>query len=95
VRSFATNVLRRLRLHAQTAAPGINREQNFAMNVARRSAHPLRHRQRSQNASSIRVIDTAVADNLDGERKTVTALFADIKGSMELMQDLDPKKLAQ
>ena len=24
----------------------------------------------------------------DGERKTVTALFADIKGSMELMRDL-------
>ena len=27
---------------------------------------------------------------LQGERKTVTALFADIKGSMELMEDLDP-----
>src|SRR5262249_35749155 len=26
----------------------------------------------------------------DGERKTVTALFADIKGSMDLMEDLDP-----
>src|SRR5690242_18539596 len=29
---------------------------------------------------------------LDGERKTVTALFADIKGSMELMEDLDPEE---
>jgi class 3 adenylate cyclase len=28
----------------------------------------------------------------DGERKTVTALFADIKGSMELMADLDPEE---
>jgi class 3 adenylate cyclase/tetratricopeptide (TPR) repeat protein len=27
----------------------------------------------------------------DGERKTVTALFADIKGSMELIEDLDPE----
>src|SRR3984893_15673828 len=27
---------------------------------------------------------------IDGERKTVTALFADIKGSMDLMEDLDP-----
>jgi class 3 adenylate cyclase/tetratricopeptide (TPR) repeat protein len=27
----------------------------------------------------------------DGERKTVTALFADIKGSMDLMEDLDPE----
>ena len=29
---------------------------------------------------------------LEGERKTVTALFADIKGSTELMRDLDPEK---
>src|SRR6202171_30894 len=28
----------------------------------------------------------------DGERKTVTALFADIKGSTELEQDLDPEE---
>jgi class 3 adenylate cyclase len=27
----------------------------------------------------------------DGERKTITALFADIKGSMDLLQDLDPE----
>jgi class 3 adenylate cyclase/tetratricopeptide (TPR) repeat protein len=29
---------------------------------------------------------------IDGERRTVTALFADIKGSMELMEDLDPEE---
>jgi class 3 adenylate cyclase len=29
------------------------------------------------------------AEGLDGERKTVTALFADIKGSTELMRDID------
>jgi class 3 adenylate cyclase len=29
---------------------------------------------------------------LDGERKTITALFADIKGSTELMRDLDPEE---
>src|SRR5271156_88461 len=33
--------------------------------------------------------DSAAAD---GERKTVTALFADIKGSTELEQDLDPEE---
>lgn len=27
----------------------------------------------------------------EGERKTITALFADIKGSMELIEDLDPE----
>jgi class 3 adenylate cyclase len=39
--------------------------------------------------SAIRIGPEASA--LDGERKTVTALFADIKGSMELMEDLDPE----
>ena len=32
------------------------------------------------------------AEGLEGERKTVTALFADIKGSTELMRDLDPEE---
>src|SRR5438477_3205733 len=34
----------------------------------------------------------AVEKTPEGERKTVTALFADIKGSMELMEDLDPEE---
>ncbi len=34
--------------------------------------------------------DTSLA--IDGERKTVTALFADIRGSTELMEDLDPEE---
>ena len=29
---------------------------------------------------------------VDGERKIITALFADIKGSMALMEDLDPEE---
>ncbi len=29
---------------------------------------------------------------LDGERKTITALFADFKGSMSLIEDLDPEE---
>jgi class 3 adenylate cyclase len=29
--------------------------------------------------------------NIDGKRKTVTALFVDIKGSTEMMEDLDPE----
>ena len=35
---------------------------------------------------------TANPLSFDGERKTVTALFADIKGSMELIEDLDPEE---
>src|ERR1700722_10291051 len=45
-------------------------------------------------ASAVRVTAPAEASALasDGERKTVTALFADIKGSTELEQDLDPEE---
>jgi class 3 adenylate cyclase/predicted ATPase len=36
--------------------------------------------------------NSSIADQtIDGERKMVTALFADIKGSTELMADLDPE----
>ena len=45
---------------------------------------------RSQTAA-IRLAETPAPENLEGERKTVTALFADIKGSTELEQDLDPE----
>ncbi|MGA8058191.1 MAG: zinc ribbon domain-containing protein, partial [Candidatus Binataceae bacterium] len=34
----------------------------------------------------------SISEPIDGERKTVTALFADIKGSTELMRDLDPEE---
>src|SRR5713226_568106 len=46
----------------------------------------------SPEHASIRVAERAAAESLDGERKTVTALFADIKGSTEMMEDLDPEK---
>jgi ribosomal protein L40E len=34
----------------------------------------------------------STSEPVDGERKTVTALFADIKGSTELMRELDPEE---
>ena len=44
------------------------------------------------NGASIRITETPSSENLEGERKTVTALFADIKGSMDLIEDLDPEE---
>ncbi len=44
------------------------------------------------NDSPIRIAAAPASENLEGERKTVTALFADIKGSTELEQDLDPEE---
>ena len=46
--------------------------------------------QRSATLIQPEAIDAS--DLPDGERKTVTALFADIKGSTELMEELDPEQ---
>jgi class 3 adenylate cyclase len=47
---------------------------------------------KERNESSIRITENADVEAVDGERKTVTALFADIKGSTELMEELDPEQ---
>ncbi len=41
-------------------------------------------------AAPLRVVENSGA--AEGERKMLTALFADIKGSMDLMEDLDPEE---
>ena len=46
----------------------------------------------STKSQIIVTADGAAPEAIDGERKTVTALFADIKGSTELEQDLDPEE---
>ncbi len=50
-------------------------------------------RQPSKLPITVRGPDDATV--VDGERKTVTALFADIEGSMELMEDLDSRRRAR
>jgi class 3 adenylate cyclase len=48
---------------------------------------------RTPSTSPVRVASEQTdSDVVEGERKTVTALFADIKGSTELAQDLDPEE---
>jgi class 3 adenylate cyclase/tetratricopeptide (TPR) repeat protein len=46
----------------------------------------------SPKSQIIVAADGAAPEAIEGERKTVTALFADIKGSTELMEDLDPEE---
>jgi class 3 adenylate cyclase/predicted ATPase len=47
---------------------------------------------RSSKPAGISRLPVQAADVADGERKLVTALFADIKGSTELLEDLDPEQ---
>ena len=42
--------------------------------------------------AAVRFVADEAPPTLEGERKTITALFADIKGSTELMEDLDPEE---
>src|SRR6266446_5453835 len=46
----------------------------------------------SPKSQIIVAADGAASEAIEGERKTVTALFADIKGSTELMEELDPEE---
>ena len=63
-----------------TAEPeGTNRERSVSDAAARRAP--------GEGPATL-----AESASLDGERKTVTSLFADIKGSMDLMEDLDPEE---
>jgi class 3 adenylate cyclase len=59
----------------------------------------VRYRDRQRDGATeeiydtpIRVAEISTSENLDGERKSITALFADIKGSMDLMEDIDPEE---
>jgi class 3 adenylate cyclase/tetratricopeptide (TPR) repeat protein len=53
---------------------------------------PATASEKKSNHAPIRVSNTPAPENIEGERKMVTALFADIKGSTELMEDLDPEE---
>jgi len=57
-------------------------------------AAPLGATQSSGSATDSRAAELQADDDSppEGERKTVTALFADIKGSMDLMEGLDPEE---
>jgi class 3 adenylate cyclase len=47
----------------------------------------------AEAAGGVRIsAELQTSETIEGERKTVTALFADIKGSTELMRDLDPEE---
>src|SRR5271163_3544822 len=47
---------------------------------------------KKSNEPQTRIAEALASENLEGERKVVTALFADIKGSTEMMEDLDPEQ---
>jgi class 3 adenylate cyclase len=62
-----------------------------AASSQRRRRRPTEQRTGARPASAEPLFVSASANIAEGERKIVTALFADIKGSTELERDLDPE----
>ena len=66
--------------------------EDFCGECATELGKPSATSAKKSSSASIQIADTPAPENFDGERKTVTALFADIKGSMDLIEDLDPEE---
>jgi class 3 adenylate cyclase len=66
----------------------------FCLECAKPLVNAVSEAQRPVQSANwtVQVSEQPTETTLDGERKTVTALFADIKGSMELMEELDPEE---
>jgi len=61
--------------------------------VCRSPASALKSKPQSKPTPLDRVLpEGGAASTTDGERKTVTTLFAEIKGSMELEEGIDPEE---
>ena len=63
-----------------------------ASSLGEETGQPSRAAARSAPADIRVAVESSELPPVEGERKTVTALFADIKGSTELEQDLDPEE---
>ena len=67
-------------------------DENFCGECAAPLAQTPGAPSKKPSEAPIRIVEASGVEHFDGERRTVTALFADIKGSMELMEDLDPEE---
>ena len=65
------------------------RDCGFSLDAKERPPTPVSKPAARERASVIEQPDPSASE---GERKTVTALFADIKGSMEMIENLDPEE---
>lgn len=64
----------------------------FVKTAARPWTHPPLVAKPPQSDASLKYkAEAPAADRLEGERKIVTALFADLRGSTTLMEELDPE----
>ena len=99
-KSGGPQVLQRMRRAVLTAMRQMRLRKCSDREILRRMRRAAKHPEGSSRSPAaavsipaIRVAaERAEASSIEGERKTVTALFADIKGSTELIRDLDPEE---
>ena len=93
-RSFASSAVSRSKADARSAAWPTRPTPSSVRNAVLPSVKPRKRKNPSATGTTdIRISSRhPVGEIPEGERKTVTALFADIKGSTELMEDLDPEE---
>jgi hypothetical protein len=72
--------------------PGCGFANLLAAKFCAQCAAPLGAAASTQAAVPVRAEPAQPEIPLDAERRTITALFADIKSSTELMRDLDPEE---
>jgi class 3 adenylate cyclase len=86
------NAHRRSRVGAHPAALKTRRSSSSVSNVRNPVVSAVFETQRSAQSANwtVQVGGWPAETTIEGERKTVTTLSADIKGSTELMRDLDP-----
>ncbi len=82
----------RLELSCPACGAPVNRGARFCRKCGKQVGEPATADEHSP-APVVRInVEQSGSEVIDGERKTVTALFADIKGSTEIMADLDPEE---
>src|SRR5215469_10159104 len=90
--SFCEQCGAKLELVCPACKTALSPGARFCKKCGTASAVPGAASLKKSNDSLMRVAEDRVAEHLEGERKTVTALFADIKGSMDLMEGVDPEE---
>ena len=96
-RSSARSARHRWRAPARTAAPSFPQPQSSvpSARILVAGPAPVRPRFNSPGAYTPKHLAEKILTSksaLEGERKQVTVLFADMKGSMELLADRDPEE---
>ena len=90
--SSARNAALSSLIAAQSAARTTLHRRSFCEDCGAALGPPPAAPAKKSNDRQIRVPEAPAPETLEGERKTITVLFADIKGSTELEQDLDPEE---